>query len=61
MKNMILPVQVFPPAAGSKDDFTETWFYRIKTVDAYSHYDTTYDCAAGETFEKIIVSLAISL
>ena len=33
MKNMILPVQVFPPAAGSKDDFTETWFYRIKTVD----------------------------
>jgi hypothetical protein len=24
MKNMILPVQVFPPAAGSKDDFTET-------------------------------------
>ena len=32
MKNMILPVQMFPPQAGSKDDFTETWFYRIKTV-----------------------------
>ena len=37
------------------------FFAPAALLDAYSHYDTIFDGAAGENFEKIIVSIAISL